>query len=123
MKFRIYDKENNCYIENLHQWMMTHDGNLYNSEVDETYKIGDKFIVEYSSGRKDIFDKEIYAGDQVEFNTGYDFPVRCYVEYSERAYGFVLRAPSYGKDHTKLSGRGKLKIVGNKNINDDDCKS
>lgn len=67
-------------------------------------------VMQYT-GKKDVMKIDIYEGDIVEFT---DYVIKtAVVSWLPRAHAFVLENKSYGKSHTKLTGRGKLKIIGN----------
>lgn len=62
MKFRIYDKMYNTYVEEPDlRWLLTRNGILYNTETDNTFDSSRYIIQEYTGLRhKGV---EIYEGD------------------------------------------------------------
>ena len=83
MRFRIYNKKEKKYIsENIGQYYINHKGKLFfiyagDGEHNELHKelAPDIYIVEYSTGKKDKRDTEIYAGDIVCDPDGYHYQV------------------------------------------------
>ena len=81
MKFRVYDKKEKKYPENQHHFYIDSDGDLFfdknKMEIssDLTTCDPDRYIVEYSTGKKDKRDTEIYAGDIVCDPDGYHYQV------------------------------------------------
>jgi len=66
-RYRIFDIiENNYCEESDNKWFLTRNGKLYNSERDEYYIPGEHYIIEFSTGIKDIDDYYIYDGDIIE---------------------------------------------------------
>lgn len=63
-KYRIFDKLENEYCEEPdYRWLLSRNGKLYNSENDEWFDIGERYIVEFSSGVKDNNSIELFEGD------------------------------------------------------------
>lgn len=73
MKFRVWDKKANCYMDEnsdipIQDFWIDYLGSLYYSEPARDGKgyllrVAKNFICEYSSGAVDINGKEIYEGD------------------------------------------------------------
>ena len=74
-KYRIFDKKYNYYVEEPdHRWTLSRKGILYNSENDQWYNIGERYIVEFSTGLFDAAKTEIFEGDKFndeEYGDGY----------------------------------------------------
>lgn len=79
-KFRIYDKEENEYMQEPdYRWMLSRNGKLYNSEEDKWREVGERYVVEFQTGVTCVKGDYIYEGDVSE----------CYfygVPYSEIDY-------------------------------------
>lgn len=68
IKFRIYDIENKEYIEEPDfRWVLSMEGRLYNSENDEWFEIGARYIIEFHVCKLYINGKDIYEGDVVKY--------------------------------------------------------
>lgn len=64
-KFRIFDKQNKEYCEEPdHRWLLSRNGKLYNSENDEWHVIGERYLIEFSTGLFDANKVEIFEGDK-----------------------------------------------------------
>lgn len=104
------------------KWIQSHSILQYNNKQVFPFIVNENgfaSIVEYIivpgtlvqfTGMLDSEGVKIFEGDEVEF-TDYKTTKRAIVEWNKRAYAFVLKTGSYGKTFTRLSGRGKLKIV------------
>jgi len=77
----------------------------------DKFKVIPETVCQFT-GMKSQAGLDIYEGDIVEFND-YGNIKQAIVEWNNRSHSFVLSSPSYGKNFTRLSGRGKLCILGN----------
>lgn len=64
IKFRLFDKEEKCYVEDLHHYWVGMNGNLYNDETD-CCDMQDDFCIEQFTGLKDSEGREIHENDLV----------------------------------------------------------
>lgn len=72
-KFRIFDKEENAYCEEPdYRWFLSRNGKLYNSENDEWHVVGERYIVEFSTGSFDCNKTEIFEGDMFPDEDSFD---------------------------------------------------
>lgn len=70
-KYRIFDIEENVYCEEPdYRWLLTRNGLLYNSESDKYHVIGERYIVEFSTGQYDANGTEIFEGDKFSDDDG-----------------------------------------------------
>lgn len=60
MKYRIFDKINNCYVNN--DYVVSGDGNIYNL-TEKKFVSNDNYIIEMFSETYDKDGKEIWDGD------------------------------------------------------------
>lgn len=94
MKFRIFDNILEYYVEEPeHRWLLSVDGNLYNSKIDKWYKSGNKeYLIEFSTGFN-IKGNEIYENDllieELEFDHG-DEQIEYIVTWLKERSQFVL---------------------------------
>lgn len=117
-KFRIYDLQEKEYVEEPdHRWFLSRSGKLYNSEIDEWITPGERYVIEWSSGKIDINGKDIFENDLVEYKDYSKNTRRAFVEWNSKSHSFVLTVPTYAKNFSRLTGQGKLTVVGNKREN------
>lgn len=68
-KFRIYDKEYGRYVESPdYRWFLSRSGQIYNSEIDEWFTPGERYVIEWSSGFVLSNSTELYEGDVIHKN-------------------------------------------------------
>lgn len=87
-KYRIFDKIQKEYCEEPdYRWLLSRNGKLYNSENDEWYTVGERFIIEFSTDVYDINNIELFEGDVCEVKEW------CPYDYIENGFvGIVMYA-------------------------------
>ena len=69
--FRVYDKKEKCYPKGLGIFLLDCDGDLkIRDENEEHYSYADpnRYVVEFSTGRNDVDEKEMFIGDVFSVN-------------------------------------------------------
>ncbi len=64
------------------------------------------------TGMKSLSGLKVFENDTVSFMER-GIEKYAIVEWNAKSHSFVLGTPSYGKNFTRLSGRGKLLLIGN----------
>lgn len=103
-KFRIFDKQENEYCEEPDwRWMLSRNGELYNSENDEWHTVGERYLVEFSTGLFDLNNTEIFEGDRFpdEYNNDGGYYV---VKYNKEHSKFCVDLYSYAMWHNEGGG-------------------
>lgn len=104
-RYRIFDIEENEYCEEPdYRWFLTRNGKLYNSELDEYYSIGKRYIIEFSTGHFDANGTEIFEGDK--FSNDDDDCGYFLIEFDEELSKFVVNVYShpqhFNQDHSEV---------------------
>lgn len=107
--FKVFDKQLNLISKPFDLWATVIDftdckgiGTIRSLRPDDELRL--------FTGMTDVDGVQIFRKDIVEFDD-YGTKKRATVEWNNRSHSFVLSSPSYGKNFTRLSGRGKLKVV------------
>lgn len=103
-KFRIFDKQEKEYCEEPdYRWLLSRDGKLYNSENDKWYTLGERFIVEFSTGLFDLNKTEIFEGDKFNDDDNNDGGYYL-IEYDLELSKFCVNLYSYTMYHNEGGG-------------------
>ena len=63
------------------------------------------------TGKLDINKQEIFENDIIQHSENQ--LEKLVVSWNKRSFSFVIEKDSYGKNFTRLTGLGKLKVIGN----------
>jgi len=89
IKFRVWDKKKNIYLNNSYAQAITNNGKLIIGDSDYytsfTNTNEDDYIVEYCTGYKSVNNEDIYVNDYVEYKLGLKM-VRARVVFNHFAY-------------------------------------
>lgn len=70
-EYRIYDQLEENYIQEPdYRWLLSREGMLYDSENDRWHTVGERYLVEFSTGLLDKNKKNIFENDFVSGYTG-----------------------------------------------------
>lgn len=64
-KFRIYDKEVGYYVSNT-RFLLSMDGQLLDTYDTTWHEVGERYVVEFETGKEDKIGIDIYEGDVCE---------------------------------------------------------
>lgn len=120
MEYRIYDTQEKEYVEEPDgRWMLSREGNLYNSENDKWYTPGDRYLIEKYTYRIDKQGNKVFEGDIIS-KGGTNYTVRwveklcgfhCYGDDGDKYGAYTLSlSTNTGYNEQELK---KYKIVGN----------
>jgi hypothetical protein len=102
-KYRIFDKQNREYCDEPdYRWMLSRNGKLYNSENDEWYTTGERYLVEFSTGIFDANNVEIFEGDK--FSDGENDGSYYLIEYDYELSKFSVNHYSYNMSFNEGGG-------------------
>lgn len=116
-KFRIFDKKEKEYLEEPdYRWLLSRNGKLYNSENDDWHIVGERYVVEFSTGLLDLNKTEIFEGDKFDDGDGGYYAI----EYDKKLSKFCVNLYSYAMEYNEGGGEvfdNKISLV-DENVTD-----
>lgn len=125
LKFRVWDKERECYLDETELAGITPDGKyiLYIEEEEVSrLEIDENYVVEFDTGLKDKNGKEIYEGDILGgiWESGFiSWCEKCkQLQYHILTHGCMACLGDV-QWYELVNDNGKLEVVGNVHENPD----